>query len=237
MSDSQSAVIEHLERAVRDGVLDKDVVAKAISRLTSNGKDGEAPAAEQTPDRREQILAAATRLFSQKGYHGTALQEIADEVGVTRPSFYYYFKSKDEILETAIDVAISRAEEIIGVVEQEDRSPTEKLQEFIEKYVGINAAYAEVPVLFRTFHELRPSFAEEVRARRSLIDHRLAELIKEGVAAGEMQTPAPLVAAFCVLGAINWMHIWYRQDGPLKWQEIAALFSDILIHGIERRVG
>lgn len=235
MSDPQSAVVNHLERAARDGTLDKDAVAKAISLLTANGKDGETTAAEVAPDRREQILAAATRLFSQKGYHGTALQEIADEVGVTRPSFYYYFKSKDEILETAIDVALSRAEGIIAVVEREDRSPTEKLQEFIEKYVGINAAYAEVPVLFRTFHELSPAFAQEVRARRASIDHHLAELIEQGVQSGEMQTSAPLVAAFCVLGAINWMHIWYRDDGPLTWQEIAALFSDILIHGIERK--
>ena len=88
---SLDAVIAQLEDSVRTGTVDSEAGERVISQLRESRQasppDGEG-------GRREHILRVAVRVFAQKGYRATSLQEIADEVGVTRPSFYYHFRSK-----------------------------------------------------------------------------------------------------------------------------------------------
>jgi len=52
---------------------------------------------------KELILEKSIKLFLQKGYHGTTIKDITDAVGITKGAFYWYYKSKEELLETLID--------------------------------------------------------------------------------------------------------------------------------------
>jgi AcrR family transcriptional regulator len=74
---------------------------------------------------RAQILAAATRLFAQKGLDGTSLQEVADEVGVRKASLLWHFPSKDELHRAVLDALLSRWNEalprLLRAAAREDR--------------------------------------------------------------------------------------------------------------------
>ena len=56
--------------------------------------------AEQTIDRRRELLDAAARVFARKGFHASRVGDIAEEAGVAHGLLYHYFRSKEEVLET-----------------------------------------------------------------------------------------------------------------------------------------
>lgn len=76
---------------------------------------------------RQRIVNAADQLFYQRGYNQTSFQDISDATGIPRGNFYYYFKTKDEILNAVVD---SRIEDISGMLsrcESETDNPVERL--------------------------------------------------------------------------------------------------------------
>ena len=68
-------------------------------------------------DTRERILDVATELFTEQGYEGTSLREIADRLGITKAALYYHFHSKDEILTTLLEPAFVLLDELLGRLE------------------------------------------------------------------------------------------------------------------------
>lgn len=80
---------------------------------------------------KEMILEAALSLFSEQGYNGTSVEEIANEVGIKAPSLYKHFKGKEEILNALIDSAETRYEESFGSEKNIGKLPASK-KEFID---------------------------------------------------------------------------------------------------------
>jgi TetR/AcrR family transcriptional regulator, cholesterol catabolism regulator len=226
-----AALIAELEESVRRGVLSAAAAEPVIEQLRSVRPDEQ----EANGGRREHILRVASRVFAEKGYRATSLQEIADEVGVTRPSFYYHFKSKQEILAAIVDAAFERAEAAVDEATETGGSAIDQIRDFVRRYVEINTEHAEVPVLFQSLGELDEEAAEAARRRRRVIDHKLARLIERGVQVGELTSSSPLIAAYGILGAANWMHTWYRQGGRLRPEEIADMLADLALYGLARR--
>jgi AcrR family transcriptional regulator len=230
---SLESVIERLESAAEGGRLSPKEASEAIRLLRSAHA---APVEEQQTDlvdRREQILRVAAKNFAQLGFHGTNLQLIADEVGVTRPSFYYYFKSKEEILVAISEAAMSRTEKMLERVLSLDLPPKEKLRTFIAEYIKVNLLHEEARVIFRTFHEFSPDAQRDFVRRRTEFDHRLVAFLQEGIYEGAFRSRAPQVTLFAILGAINGMHDWYRTDGNLSVDEITTVFIDLFCHGLD----
>jgi AcrR family transcriptional regulator len=225
--------IESLESAVSAGRMSKGTAEQAIQSLKSVMVE---PLDEEVPEatgRREQILKVVAKHFSQRGFHGTKLQLIADEVGVTRPSFYYYFKNKQEILEALTEEGMSRTEEMVDRVMLLNQAPREKLRTFITEYIKTNTQDSNAPVIFRTFHELSEEARERFTERRRVINQRLLTLIREGVYEGAFRTRDPQIALFAIVGSVNWMGNWYRSSGELEVDEIAEIIADLFLRGLE----
>jgi AcrR family transcriptional regulator len=116
---------------------------------------------KRRPHRRDEILAAATRLFAENGYHATGMDDIGAAAGITGPAIYRHFKSKEDILETLMiersTAVVARADEIVS----ESSTPEEALAGLVTLYVEAvleNPAMGSVGVLER--RTLRP----EIRA-------------------------------------------------------------------------
>ncbi len=86
------------------------------------------------PDTRTRILDAALELFSEHGFDGTTLQQIADRLGFTKAALYYHFRSKDELLEALLTPAIAGLEELLRTHEARPDSPVQR-RRFIEDYL------------------------------------------------------------------------------------------------------
>ena len=90
---------------------------------------------KRRPQRRDQILVAALRLFHERGYHATGMDEIGAAAGITGPGIYRHFRSKEDILETLVR---DRGEQVVAELEQvttSDLEPREMVDALARSYV------------------------------------------------------------------------------------------------------
>jgi len=80
---------------------------------------------------REQIVEAADRLFYRQGYEHTSFSDIADDVQISRGNFYYYFKTKDEILDAVIDERLAATASVLAQWEIDGEDPADRIRSYI----------------------------------------------------------------------------------------------------------
>lgn len=93
---------------------------------------------------KERIEKSALKLFSEKGYRGTSMREIAKMAGVTKPTIYYYFKDKEDLFETILKDELS---ELLRSVEEKisvGKSVEEKILGFAQGYLGYFKSRQEI---------------------------------------------------------------------------------------------
>lgn len=88
---------------------------------------------------REHIVAAADRLFYHQGYERTSFSDIADAVRISRGNFYYYFKTKDEILDAVIEARLAATQAMLDGWEAEGNGPADRVLSFIHMLVANRA--------------------------------------------------------------------------------------------------
>jgi len=85
---------------------------------------------------RREIVAAANRLFYQRGYNQTSFSDIAQAAGIPRGNFYYYFKSKDDILGAVIDARIEGIRAMLAAWDAAEPEPRLRLKRFGQMILG-----------------------------------------------------------------------------------------------------
>lgn len=190
-------------------------------------------------ERRREIIEAAARVFRRKGYQGTRLADIAEELGTDRANLYYYVSSKDELFEEAVTEAvtvnINRAEEIRAG----EGSPGEKLRMLVEELMLSYAAHYPFLYVFiqedlSHVTESRASWAAEMRAINRRYEQVVISLIQEGYDEGSLREVGPAwVVAYGIIGAVGWTNRWFD---PSKSQADAGVigrtYADMLLNGL-----
>ncbi len=191
--------------------------------------------------RREEIAIAAARVFNEKGYQGTTISAVADELKIDRASIYYYISSKDELFDEVIREASVENVAKAQSIQRSDAAPRDKLRALIH---GLMASYAATyPLLYIYIREdlnhvsdKRTGWAEQMKTLNRNYDDAVISIIEEGYADGSFQNigPARLVA-YGIIGMLNWTNRWFKPGKKLaQADEIAELFATIVISGLER---
>ena len=183
--------------------------------------------------REQEILDAARKLFRQKGYYATTMQDIAEAVGLQKASLYHYIRSKEALLLRIAGETMRLFHAELDRIEAAGGSKREQLAAAIRAHVRIVAEHQEtLTVLFRESHALPPEHAEKVRGETRRYTRRLTQLIAAGVATGEFRRVDPGAACLAILGACNWMYRWYAADGRLTPAEIGDQFVRLFMDGL-----
>lgn len=190
-----------------------------------------------TTPRTKEIIAAAAKLFKQKGYHATTIQDVADEVGMLKGSLYYHIKSKEELLYLVTKEPIRELIDRQKKLMESRLSPRQKIVEFTRSH--IQAFEENYPHMF-VFLQEKASLSEPVQAEVAGIDFRyealLEAILNEGIEKGDFRRELDLkMMAFSILGMCNWMFKWYTKGGRLSIDEIAYHMAEIVINGITTR--
>lgn len=188
---------------------------------------------ESKRSRRDQILSAATRIFSEKTYHGTTLQDIADAVGMLKGSLYYYIDSKAKLLADIIIEAAKTLNEDLVRVENADIGPVERLKQIVREHVKFNAIYREAGTLFLTeknvISSLEMSELVEIFARR---DRLLARTLSQAIEAGLYRQVDIRITSLAIVGLCNSVLFWVQPAGRFSYEEIADAFFALMHDGL-----
>ncbi len=186
-------------------------------------------------NRRDEIIRIASHLFKEKGYHATTLQDIADELHVSKPALYYHIKSKEEVLSEIFNRGIIVAIEGLEAVLESDARPMEKFRRILLNHV--RAVIDNIETMAVSHHETAAlprktyrKFVDQVRRYQDLIK----DVYREGVEAGEFRPMDPTLAVNAVLGMVNWLYRWYEPKGGQSPDEVAAALVEIAERGIRK---
>jgi AcrR family transcriptional regulator len=182
--------------------------------------------------RRAEILAVAERLFAQKSYHATSMDDVADAVGVTKPAIYHYFRSKEDILLEIRQSIIDDALELVdGVLEAAGR-PADKLRDILVAHTTTVLTRRRANKIFYEEQGLLSADRERaIRRAERRYEKVLHRLYEDGIAAGELRGADPGIAVATLLGACNWSYRWFKPRGRLSAEEMAQTMVELLLEG------
>ena len=167
------------------------------------------------------IVEEAVDLFYSEGYENATLDMLAAQLEVTKPFIYSYFKSKNELLFQVCQTGIKLSQEALDLCLQGDGTATEKLKRVTEQVGSIILQYQKYIVVYlREEKNLHSGDSRSIRKQRSLFDHRLAALLKEGNITGEFAVSNPLMTATTIGGTLSWMAFWFNPNGAITQSEI-----------------
>jgi TetR/AcrR family transcriptional regulator, cholesterol catabolism regulator len=182
------------------------------------------PKSKQT--RSEQLLVHAVELFSEGGYRETSLQDIASKLGITRPLFYYYFESKEDLLWQIIghlgDDLLARARPIVAT----DQEPAQKLWALLERHADtVLRNVASFRIYFAERHQVTGKRERRLREGEDAYLGIVAQVIYTGQLTGQFKQDDARMLALLTTGMVNSMLRWFVPDGLLTIEEIAPIVA------------
>jgi AcrR family transcriptional regulator len=188
--------------------------------------------------KRERILQEAVALFYARGFSGTTLDDIAAELGVTKPFIYTHFRSKTDLLAAICKPTIEMSMAAIANASKLPGSATERLRQGIIDFTKVVLErQANIAIYFREEKSLAPDALAEIDALRKKFDRLLSKLLADGVADGEFEIKDIKLAALAIGGMISWAYTWHRPSGRLTLDEMCANMADLTLQMCGARAG
>jgi AcrR family transcriptional regulator len=185
------------------------------------------------PTVRADIIDAATKVFSLRGYHAASMTEIAEVLGMRKPSLYHHVRKKEDLLfaihEQLIDELI---EQTVSVVSASD-SPAEKIREVLRVTMSFVARHRDGVTVF--LQERRAVSGErwsELVVKRDFYERMVSRVIADGVQSGAFRRVPPEIAARAVLAMANWGYTWFDPEGELSADAVSDVFATIALDGL-----
>jgi AcrR family transcriptional regulator len=173
--------------------------------------------------KRRRILEVSVHLFYEQGYEGTTLDDIARQLHVTKPYIYSYFQNKGDILFEICQTGIRKSLEALDTALNRDASPMVRLKTAVESVARIVIEKRMYVVVYmREDKNLALADAQKILEQRRVFDHRVTDLLDEGIASGEFSMPDKVVTATTIGGIVSWLPNWYMASGRLTESEVIA---------------
>lgn len=204
-------------------------------------------AEQEKVDKRDslsQILNAAAIAFMENGFAATSIDTVADVLGSTKGKIYYHFKSKTDLFLAVHQDSMTQYVNAIERIALGGGTPEERLRGVLRALalqIMTRFAFSRVAVQGVELHMSRSTTPAQRKTLRSVIEMRdkgeqiFVDIIAEGVASGQFRRCEPRLIVKPMLGAMNWMTMWYRPraDETDESREVLAnSIIDYLIFGI-----
>jgi AcrR family transcriptional regulator len=189
-----------------------------------------APPRARSGARRAEIVALASRMFRERGYHAVGMRAIAEAADMQAASLYHHFRNKEELLLEAIfvvdrDLVVDQ----LPILDGEEDHP-ERLARLVRGHVlHVGANRDAWWVAGRELRALSPERLDSVQVYRRRYQHAIADFLAAGVAAGEFACPDPRLTSLAVLDMINGLNEWFAPGGRLEISELADRYAELAV--------
>jgi len=185
--------------------------------------------------REDEIVAAAGRIFREKGYHATSVQDIAESVGLLKGSLYHYIRSKEELLGRLFEGLLEDTLNELEAIVARDGTAEAKLDAMVRAYArSVMENNDAVGLYLREWRALPPTELAKLGVRRRRMRVLFTDVIAAGAGAGQFAVGDARIAALAILGSCNWLHEWYRPRGRLTADAIADELALRAVRSVRR---
>jgi len=140
---------------------------------------------------KSEILQTAVRMFQKRGWTSVKIEDIVNEVGVTRGAFYHYFKSREELIVAAMDVIYNEHNSFVLADQEEGLNTLEKLHFALTHNINFNAENTEMRMMFEKALKNPEVFRSEFYSMMNTTAPFLERLLKEGNKEGLISVAYP----------------------------------------------
>jgi TetR/AcrR family transcriptional regulator, cholesterol catabolism regulator len=185
----------------------------------------------------DDIVSAAAKVFRTKGYHAATVRDIAEEVGILKGSLYHHFQSKEELLYLVVREPIAQMYRTMADIAASNGTAAEKLTRAISAHLeAFDRHYPHLFVYLREREAVKRRFREMIGFSPKEYERCWQQILSEGVKRGEFRADLDIqVAAYGLLGMLNWLYKWYDPKGRLSVHEVTEQFASLALGGLTAR--
>lgn len=181
------------------------------------------------------VLDAAVDLFAERGFHGTAMSDIAERVGIQRGAIYHHVSSKEDLLWQVVRSYLDAELAWMAELEGRELGVEERLRVMVREHVRTIIEHRrEVAINVRDGGALAGPAAEQRQLMRDRVQGTWQRAIDQGHRDGLLAT-ADHVVVNGLLGMLNAVYLWYRPRDGDDPERIADTLADTLLNGLLRR--
>ena len=220
-----------VKRAARKGWAKFPNQGDLLSKTASSASKSQSRL-DQLGPRRAQILEKAAHLFCIKGYDSTSMSDIADAVGITKAGLYYFVEGKEHLLYLITDYGLDLLDETVVKPLEGIEEPLELLRQLIRYHVHMLIHRPrEVTIILHERTGLTGEYREKILQRKKayieLVRNILIQLKEQGIA----RDIDPTAATFFLLGSMNWIYQWHKEDGRLTEDDLVRNLTQLFSKG------
>lgn len=190
---------------------------------------------ESTVERKDQVIRAAERLFSARGFQASSVRDIAEALNIKGGSLYAHINSKEDLLWDIVNGAADRFFAALAPIVEEDLVPIERLRRAILGHVLVITGNLQSAAVYSTeWRNLGDDRLETFKARRDEYERLFRGMVRDCIHEGTFAAVDEKFATLLILSSMNWIYQWYSPGGLMTPEEIARRLTDMLFNGLRR---
>lgn len=201
--------------------------------------DGDNAKSKGNQARRAEVVAVAAKLFSERGFRGTSMDDIARELGILKGSLYYWIESKEALLADVLLGALSKTiEDGKEICARADASAADRLHDLIKSHIHAwTLAPDNFNVALNEAKWLDPADSQRWIEERHELEDLYKSVLRDGIASGEFAVDERNVSIMMnlIFAMMNWFPRWYKPSGFATPEYVAEAIGSIVLNGIVQR--
>ncbi|MBN9462292.1 MAG: TetR family transcriptional regulator [Burkholderiales bacterium] len=188
----------------------------------------------EAPNGRELLLRVARDVFHEDGYRKASMRKIGKRAGMSQTAIYYHFTDKEDVLFTLIDDFTNRFTATLMAAVAAGRSPRDKLANLISAQLDLLVEnFRDLKILSQDKSNLSEMRLRLIRSKEKTVLEMYRACLDEWRKAGGLEGIDSTVAAFTIIGAINWLYQWYSPDRSPPWDTVKQSMLRQLLQGLD----
>lgn len=182
--------------------------------------------------RKEELIRTAVQLFSERGFKGTSIRDIARHLGISVSNMYHYFENKEGLWLAIQEYSVRWLPGRLEAAWTEGADPLERFSLLLRNHLEASGLYQKESKIFMMEQDQisKKGDLKNKQIQQKVLDIYLKhiESLRE---AGYIATRQTKILAFNILGVVNWYLRWYKADGSLPAEEVYAEIIAFILYG------